>query len=66
VPAHRKHDHLRREPIVLVWLVAGLPEDVDGLGTALLIALLVVLGAFAVLEARVARTPEPGNSSVTP
>jgi hypothetical protein len=41
--------------IVLVWLVTGLPEDVDALGTILLIALVVVLGEFAVLKARVAR-----------
>jgi hypothetical protein len=45
--------------IVLVWLVTGLPEDVDVLGTALLIALVVVFGAFAVLKARIARAPEP-------
>ena len=42
--------------IVLIWLVTGsLPDDVDALGTILLIALLVVLGAFAVLKARIAR-----------
>jgi hypothetical protein len=41
--------------IVLVWLVTGsLSDDVDGLGTALLIALVVVLGAFALLQARIA------------
>src|ERR687892_473517 len=41
---------------VLIWLVTGsLPDDVDALGTILLIALLVVLGAFAVLKARIAR-----------
>ena len=45
--------------IVLVWLVTGLPEDVDALGTALLIALVVVLGAFAALTARIARVPGP-------
>jgi hypothetical protein len=52
--------------IVLVWLVAGLPEDVDALGTALLIALVVVLSGFAVLEARIARTPEPGEFTHPP
>jgi hypothetical protein len=41
------------------WLVTGLPDDVDTLGTVLLIALVVVLGAFAALKARVARAPEP-------
>lgn len=41
--------------VVLVWLIAGLPRDVDALGTVLLIALLVVLGAFALLEAWIAR-----------
>jgi hypothetical protein len=47
--------------VVLIWLVTGeLPDDVDALGTILLIALVVVLGAFAVLKARVARErPEP-------
>lgn len=45
--------------VVLVWLVTGLPEDVDALGTALLIALVVVLGAFAALKALIARAPEP-------
>jgi hypothetical protein len=41
--------------VVVIWLVTGeLPNDVDALGTILLIALLVVLGAFAVLKARVA------------
>jgi hypothetical protein len=47
--------------IVLVWLVTGeLPGDVDALGTILLIALVVVLGVFAVLMARVAGgRPEP-------
>ena len=47
--------------IVLAWLVTGsLPDDVDALGTALLIALVVVLGAFAVLQARIAtRAPGP-------
>src|SRR5918994_2870968 len=40
------------------WLVTGLPDDVDTLGTVLLIALVVVLGAFAALKARVARAPE--------
>lgn len=47
--------------VVLVWLVAGLPGDVDALGTVLLIALLVVLGAFAVLKARIARAPAGGG-----
>jgi hypothetical protein len=42
----------------------GLPEDVDTLGTTLLIALLVVLGGFAMLQARTVRTPEPGSSRV--
>lgn len=47
--------------IVLVWLVTGsLPDDVDALGTILLILLVLVLGAFAVLKAGVARErPEP-------
>jgi hypothetical protein len=41
--------------VVVIWLVTGeLPNDVDALGTILLIALVVVLGAFAVLKARVA------------
>jgi hypothetical protein len=41
--------------VVLIWLVTGeLPDDVDALGTILLIALVVVLGAFAVLKARIA------------
>ena len=52
--------------IVLVWLVAGLPADVDALGTTLLIALLVVLGGFAVLEARIARTPRAGQFTRLP
>ena len=47
--------------IVLVWLITGsLPDDVDGLGKAILIALVVLLGAFALLEARVA-TQAPGT-----
>ena len=42
--------------VVLIWLVAGeLPDDVDTLGTILLIALVLVLAAFAVLKAGVAR-----------
>jgi len=47
--------------VVLIWLVTGeLPDDVDALGTILLIALVVVLGVFAVLKAGVARArPEP-------
>jgi hypothetical protein len=47
--------------VVLIWLVTGeLPDDVDALGTILLIALVVVLGVFAVLKAGVARErPEP-------
>ena len=41
--------------VVLIWLVTGeLPDDVDALGTILLIALVVVLGAFAALKARIA------------
>ena len=40
--------------VVLVWLVTGeLPDDVDALGTILLIALVVVLAVFAVLKARI-------------
>jgi hypothetical protein len=47
--------------VVLIWLVAGeLPDYVDTLGTILLIALVLVLGVFAVLNAGVARErPEP-------
>jgi hypothetical protein len=47
--------------VVLIWLVTGeLPDNVDTLGTILLIALVLVLGVFAVLKARVARErPEP-------
>jgi hypothetical protein len=47
--------------VVLIWLVGGaLPDDVDTLGTILLIALVLVLGVFAVLKAGVARErPEP-------
>jgi hypothetical protein len=47
--------------VVLVWLVTGeLPNDVDALGTILLIALVLVLGGFAVLNAMVAKErPEP-------
>jgi apolipoprotein N-acyltransferase len=47
--------------VVLVWLVTGeLPDDVDALGTILLIALVLVLGVFAVLKAGIARErPEP-------
>jgi hypothetical protein len=42
--------------VVVIWLVTGeLPDDVDALGTILLIALVVVLGAFAALKARIAR-----------
>ena len=40
--------------VVLIWLVTGLPEDVDALGTILLIALVLVLGAFALIKAMVA------------
>src|ERR687897_369041 len=40
--------------VVLVWLVTGLPEDVDALGTILLIALTLVLGVFALLKGMVA------------
>ena len=41
--------------VVLIWLLTGeLPDDVDALGTILLIALVVVLGAFAALKARIA------------
>jgi hypothetical protein len=41
--------------VVLIWLVTGeLPDDVDALGTILLIALVVVLGAFAVLKRGIA------------
>jgi hypothetical protein len=40
--------------VVVIWLVTGeLPDDVDALGTILLIALVVVLGAFAALKARI-------------
>lgn len=47
--------------IVLVWLVTGgLPDDVDALGTILLVLLVVLLGVSAVLKAEVARgRPEP-------
>jgi hypothetical protein len=47
--------------VVLIWLVSGqLPDDVDALGTVLLIALVVVLGGFATLKAWAARErPEP-------
>jgi hypothetical protein len=42
--------------IVLIWLVTGeLPDDVDALGTILLIALVVALAAFAVLKAGISR-----------
>jgi hypothetical protein len=42
--------------VVLVWLVSGsLPNNVDALGTILLIALAVVLGVLAVLKAGIAR-----------
>lgn len=49
--------------VVLIWLVTGeLPDDVDTLGTILLIALVVVLGVSAVFKAIVARErPEPGD-----
>jgi hypothetical protein len=41
--------------VVAIWLVSGeLPDDVDALGTILLIALVVVLGVFAALKARIA------------
>ena len=41
--------------VVVIWLVTGeLPDDVDALGTILLIALVVVLGVFAALKARIA------------
>ena len=40
--------------VVLIWLVIGLPDDVDALGTILLIALVVVLGVFTMLKARIA------------
>jgi hypothetical protein len=41
---------------VFIWLVSGkLPDYVDGLGTVILIAVTVVLAAFAVLEALAAR-----------
>jgi hypothetical protein len=40
--------------VVLIWFVAGeLPDYVDTLGTILLIALVVVLGVFAALKARI-------------
>lgn len=47
--------------VVLIWLVAGeLPDYVDTLGTILVIALVLVLGVFAVLKAGIARErPEP-------
>jgi hypothetical protein len=47
--------------VVLIWLVVGeLPDYVDTLGTILLIALVLVLGVFAVLKAGIARErPEP-------
>jgi hypothetical protein len=47
--------------VVLIWLVTGeLPGDVDALGIILLIALVVVLGAFAVLKRRIAtERPKP-------
>jgi hypothetical protein len=47
--------------VVVIWLVAGeLPDDVDTLGTILLIALALVLAVFAVLKAGIARArPEP-------
>ena len=42
--------------VVLVWLVTGeLPDDVDALGTILLIALVVVLGVFTLLKVRIVR-----------
>jgi cytochrome bd-type quinol oxidase subunit 2 len=40
--------------VIVVWLVAGLPEEVDALGTILLIALAVVLGVFALLKVTLA------------
>jgi hypothetical protein len=47
--------------VVVIWLVAGeLPDDVDTLGTILLIALALVLAVFAVLKVGIARArPEP-------
>jgi hypothetical protein len=49
--------------VVLIWLVTGeLPDDVDTLGTILLIALVVVLDVSAVFKAIIARErPEPGD-----
>ena len=49
--------------VVLIWLLTGeLPDDVDALGTILLIALVVVLGVFAALKARIAtERPEAGE-----
>jgi hypothetical protein len=42
--------------VVLVWLLTGeLPDDVDALGTILLIALVVVLGVFTLLKVRIVR-----------
>jgi hypothetical protein len=52
--------------VVLVWLVTGLPDDVDALGTILLIALLIVLAAFAALKARVATAGTEERRGVGP
>jgi hypothetical protein len=42
----------------LVWLVSGeLPGNVDALGHALIISLVVVMAAFAVGEAQIGRRP---------
>jgi hypothetical protein len=46
--------------IVLVWLVTDELEDLSGLGTASLIVLAVVLGCFALLQARAVRRPRGG------
>jgi hypothetical protein len=52
--------------VVLVWLVTGLPDDVDALGTILLIALVIVLAAFAALKARIAAVGTAERRGVEP
>ena len=44
--------------VILAWLVSGKLEGLGGLGTTLLILMMLVLAAFTALKAAGARAPE--------
>jgi hypothetical protein len=50
--------------IIVVWLISGNLDFLGGLGTALLIAIVVVLGAFSALKFRIA-SERPSSEEFT-